>query len=281
MPKRMPLLTAQFVDTHFVDEDYHSKHPQLLHQHEDVLELFYPMKGNGLYTVNGRKHVLHPGNLVICNAGILHGEAPFQAHTMQSYCVVLNGLHLPGLPPNNLMRTSVHPVLSFEGEEREAVEHLMLSIHALNVSGGDHGEICGMLANGLLNLVWKELQKEMQKPDPEREKTEEFISEIIAYLDAHYTESITLPELGEYFHMSHYYLAHIFKTHVGQSPMRYVLQRKIGQAQNLLMNTGIPIGEIGESLGFTDNCHFSSTFKKYIGTTPTQYRRNFRADKKK
>ncbi|MBQ8585180.1 MAG: helix-turn-helix transcriptional regulator [Butyricicoccus sp.] len=41
------------------------------------------------------------------------------------------------------------------------------------------------------------------------------------------------------------------------------------------------MGEIGESLGFTDNCHFSSTFKKYIGITPTQYRRNFQSEKKK
>ena len=281
MSKQPPLITAKIVDTHFVDEDYHSKHPQLLHQHEDVLELFYPMKGNGLYTVNGRKYALRPGNLVICNAGILHGEAPFQAHTMQSYCVVLNDLHLPGLPPNNLMYGSSHPVLNFEGEEKQAVEHLILSIHTLNVSGTDHREICDLLANGLLNLVWRELKKETATPDPEREKTEEFMSEIIAYLDAHYTEPITLPEIGDHFHMSHFYLAHIFKTQVGLSPMRYILQRKIGQAQNLLMNTGIPIGEIGESLGFTDNCHFSSTFKKYIGITPTQYRRNFQPDKKK
>ncbi|MBR3867022.1 MAG: helix-turn-helix domain-containing protein [Butyricicoccus sp.] len=281
MAKRIPLLEAKFVGTHFVDENYHSKHPQLLHQHDDVLELFYPMKGNGFYSVAGRKYALHPGHLVICNAGILHGEAPFQAHTMESYCVVLKDLHLPGLPPNNLMRDNYHAVLEFRGEQKLAVEHLMLSIHSLYESGEDDGAVCDLLANGLLNLVWQELKKEAAAPDPEREKTEEFISQIIAYLDAHYTESLSLPQIGDYFHMSHYHLAHIFKTQVGQSPMRYVLQRKIGQAQNLLMNTKLPVGEIGDSLGFTDNCHFSSTFKKYVGITPTQYRRNFQSERKK
>ncbi|MGN1030624.1 MAG: helix-turn-helix domain-containing protein, partial [Butyricicoccaceae bacterium] len=67
----------------------------------------------------------------------------------------------------------------------------------------------------------------------------------------------------------------IFKAATGLSPMKYVAQRRIGEAQNLLMNTNISIGEIGERLGFSDSCHFSSTFKRYIGVTPTQYRNHF------
>ena len=36
--------TAQFVHLHFVDEKYHGHHSQLLHKHDDVLELFYAMR---------------------------------------------------------------------------------------------------------------------------------------------------------------------------------------------------------------------------------------------
>lgn len=95
------------------------------------------------------------------------------------------------------------------------------------------------------------------------------------YLDQHFMESLQLPELGERFHISHYYLSRLFKEETGLSPMKYVTYRKIGESQNLLMNTELPIGTISDRMGFLDNCHFNTTFKKYIGLTPTQYRQHF------
>ena len=58
------------------------------------------------------------------------------------------------------------------------------------------------------------------------------------------------------------------------------MYRKIGESQNLLMNTELPIGTISDRMGFLDNCHFSTTFKKYIGLTPTQYRQHFQTSQK-
>lgn len=277
MAKRMPVLSAKFVDLHFVDENYHKQHPQLLHQHDDVLELFYVMHGNGFYTVGGQKYALHPGNLVICNAGTPHGEPPFSAHTMQSYCCVLRDLSAHGLPPNRLIAGGARPVLDFCGQGREATDHLMLAIYTLYKQTPDNHATCELLANGLLNLVDLALRQQNAGDNPDKKRTEELIHYITDYLDAHYTESLSLQGLGQHFRMSHYYLAHIFKAEVGLSPMRYVLHRRLGEAQNLLMNTETPIGKISEILGFNDNCHFSTMFKRYIGTTPTQYRQHFRA----
>lgn len=203
--------TAQFVDLHFVDEKYHEHHSQLLHKHDDVLELFYVMKGEGQYLVAGKKYFVRSGNLVICNAGVMHGEEPFRRHNMESYCCVLQGGALHGMQPNGLVEKN----------------------------------------------------------------TEEFIQNIMQYLDTHFIEPLQLQELGMRFHISPFYLAHIFKAETGISMMKYVMCRKIGESQNLLMNTQIPIGVISEKLRFSDHCHFSTTFKKYIGITPTQYRHHF------
>ena len=46
--------TAKFVHLHVVDERYHEQHSQLLHKHDDLLELFYVMKGEGQYIVAGK-----------------------------------------------------------------------------------------------------------------------------------------------------------------------------------------------------------------------------------
>lgn len=77
MQAQQNLSELQFVNLHVVDKNYHELHSQLLHKHEDVLELFYIMQGDGQYIVGGKEYIIRPGNLVICNEDILHGEAPF------------------------------------------------------------------------------------------------------------------------------------------------------------------------------------------------------------
>ncbi len=268
-------ISAHFVTTHFVDEQYHEQHSQLVHSHADELELLYIMRGTGRYIVSGKEYPIGAGNLIICNAGAIHGEPSMQSHSLKSYCCVLNRLSLPGLPENNLIENSRNPVLFFS-EDRDAVEHIFLALDELDQKDKALGSVCDLLANALLNLVYAKLRRRRETNERLHENNEEFIQHITRYLDEHYREPLTLQELGKQFFISQHYLSHIFKDETGLSPMKYVLYRKIGESQNLLMNTPLSIGEISHQLGFNDNCHFSTTFKKYIGLTPTQYRNHFR-----
>lgn len=177
MAKQVPMLTARFAGTHFVDEKYHQQHSQLIHRHDDVLELLYVMQGAGCYIVRDREYPLRPGNLVVCNAGVLHGEPPFQKHTMQSYCCVLRDLAIPGLPPNTLMDPSYNPVLFFSAD-KAATEHILLALHELNL---EYAGARDMLANTLLNIVSQKLQKRQQPGDGVQQNSEELIENITAY----------------------------------------------------------------------------------------------------
>lgn len=266
--------TAKFVHLHFVDERYHEQHSQLLHKHDDLLELFYVMKGEGQYIVAGKKYFVRSGNLVICNAGTMHGEEPFHRHNMESYCCVLQGIALHGMEPNTLGKPEQNPILYFS-EDRDAVEHILLALYALDQSSAAYDAALNQLANGLLSIVYEKLHRRQQPNVVTEKNTEEFIQNIMQYLDTHFIEPLQLHELGVRFHISPFYLAHIFKAETGISMMKYIMCRKIGESQNLLMNTQLPIGAISERLGFSDHCHFSTTFKKYIGITPTQYRQHF------
>ncbi len=268
-------ISANFVTTHYVDEQYHQRHSQLLHRHEEVLELLYVMKGSGRYIVSGRKYEIGEGCLVICNEGVIHGEPRFQSYqSLTSYCCVLNRLQLPGLEENCLIAEGRNPVLYFT-EEREALEHMFLALDNLDQRSPENRGICEMLANAILNLVYIKLCQRQEMNETVHENTEEFIQNIMDYMDEHYKEPLTLQDLGRHFYVSQYHLSHIFKDETGISPMKYMLNRKIGESQNLLMNTDRSIGEISFELGFNDNCHFSATFKKYIGLTPSQYRNHF------
>lgn len=271
MREDITTLSAKFVNMHFVNKKYHQNHPQLIHRHDDCLELLYIMQGDGQYIVSGKTYLVQPGNLIICNAGIMHGEAPYLKHCSQSYCLVLQDLSLPGLPPNTLSKTSDPPVYYFT-EDRFTIEHIIFALMNAPESNG----IIDLLSNAMLNLVYAKILSRQKTSILAQNNNEEFIQNMVQFLDEHYQESLSLQELGKEFHISPSYLSHIFKTEIGLPPMKYLMNRKIGESQNLLMNTNLPISDISDSLGFHDSGHFSRTFKKYIGITPSEYRQYFR-----
>ena len=272
--RREPLtLDAKFVELIYVDEEYHKNHSQLIHKHDDVLELFYIMSGSGQYTAAGRTCPVQRGSLVICNANVMHGESPYWHNTMLSYCCVLRGLALPGLPPNTLTDPLRSPVCFFM-EDRETVEYILLALHQQKGQAESTPVVSSLLANALLNLVYAKLCH--LSDDADIKRSEEFLHSITTWLDQHYMEPVTLEELGRRFHISPSYLSHIFKTETGFSPMKYLLYRRIGESQRLLMNGELPVSSISDQLGFNDNSHFCRTFKKYVGLTPSAYRQHFR-----
>lgn len=266
--------TAKFSKMIFVDEKYHENHSQLVHRHNNVLELLYIMRGSGQYIVNGIQYTVQPGNLIVCNANVMHGETLNLKRSMLSYCCVLHDLHMPSLPDNTLFPPSQNPVFLFE--ERAAIEHILLALYELSAHASVHAETCNLLANALLNIVYKKMQRRELPNETIHKDNEEFIQSITDYLDEHFTEPISLQDLGNQFHISASYLSHIFKAETGLPPMKYLMYRKIGEAQSMLMNTSLAINDIGEQLGFNDTAHFSRMFKKYIGITCSEYRQHFR-----
>ncbi len=278
-------ISAQFVTTHYVGQAYHQLHPQMLHLHDDVFELLYIMEGSGDYIVEGRTYHVSRGNLIICNQSALHGEAPASkehANKLESYCCVMTGLHLPGLPPNVLTKKNQRPVLLFDLDSLP-IEQIVTALYILDQTPDLYQDSCNKLANVMLDLVYTKIQNQAESDIPSKsvrkasssQSSRDFIRDVTKYMDEHFNEPITLQQMEEEFHISRCYFSHLFKRETGISPMKYVIRRRIGESQNMLMNSDLKISEIGSLVGFEDNCHFSSSFKKYVGLTPSEYRQNF------
>lgn len=73
-------------------------------------------------------------------------------------------------------------------------------------------------------------------------------------------------------------LSHLFKEQTGYSPMNYVIRRRIGEAQTLLITTRDPIGEIAGRVGFANPNNFNIQFQKQVGLSLREYRRVYVSD---
>lgn len=102
--------------------------------------------------------------------------------------------------------------------------------------------------------------------------------QILDYIEEHYAEELTLAKLAAIFNFSYYYLSAYFGTHFKKSFTEYLNSVRIQKAQHLLHERDLPVAEAGRKVGYADNSYFSRVFKKYVGVTPTDYRRQFEKD---
>lgn len=248
------------------------------HTHKKELELFYVYAGQGQYMVDHHLYSIRAGDLVICNAGILHGEEPNLVRQIHSYSIAVSGVQLEGLPPNCLIARTDHPVVNC-GQLTEHIGHLMQLIYLLSSDPTHLQEVCSGFAYSMLLLIKAMLDSRAHSEAiAELEQPSVLAHRVRKYLDEYYNEQITLHDVAEQLHISEYYLAHVFKKEFGSSPMKYVMKRRIGGAQEMLMNTDLPIAAIADRLGYCSVCHFNAVFKKQVGLAPGQFRQSFRKD---
>ncbi len=66
-----------------------------------------------------------------------------------------------------------------------------------------------------------------------------------------------------------------FKLNFAQTPARYLMQRRLEQAQQLLLTTADPVQNIALGAGFENPSHFVQAFKRLYGQTPGEYRQDW------
>ena len=102
--------------------------------------------------------------------------------------------------------------------------------------------------------------------------TECTLRRVTQYVQDNLHRELRLAELSGLVHMSLYHFARLFKRSTGVSPHRFLIRRRIEQARALLAAQTLPIAEIARSVGFRTQSHFTTTFRRVTGITPSEYR---------
>lgn len=258
-----------------IDSSY-SIHPRVLHKHNDFLELLYVRSGTGIYIVDEQRYNISEGDIIICNAGVLHDEDPSQAQDLNTYSLALADIAVRGLPPNCLISPEYSPVFP-AGERAQTFGELMGMIHSLLATDPKGAtETCNYLAAALISKLLLVIRQYCEtEGNTVRSRTDIIAGQVKHYIDTHFDEQFTLQDISDAIRVSPYHLAHMFKETTGYSPMQYTVRRRLGEAQSLLITTSLSVTEIAVSVGFGNPCHFNTMFSKYIGMSPSRYRSSY------
>ncbi len=98
------------------------------------------------------------------------------------------------------------------------------------------------------------------------------LKRVTDYIDDNIDEPVTLADLAEAAGLSKMYFAAQFRAATGLRPHEYVLRRRIDHARSLLRQTDGSLADVAFSVGFQTQAHFTTVFKRIVGTTPGQWR---------
>jgi AraC-like DNA-binding protein len=102
----------------------------------------------------------------------------------------------------------------------------------------------------------------------------EGIQRALEFIDAHYSEPISLADAARAAFYSRCHFCKLFKEQLGISFVRYLWRVRIRHALELLTRSHLPITEIALELGFNDLSHFERVFRTIQRESPSQFRRN-------
>ena len=97
------------------------------------------------------------------------------------------------------------------------------------------------------------------------------IAKILNYIQEHYSDNPSLPEIAKAFYYDPAYFSKFFKKHMGMTYKNYLNETKISNAKKLLLENKLSIIDIALSCGFNSKSNFSNAFKKSMGQSPTDF----------
>ena len=103
----------------------------------------------------------------------------------------------------------------------------------------------------------------------------EQIRPVLAYVDGHCRESITLDDVAELVHVSPSRVRHVFKDVTGVSFKEYVTQVRVAEAKRLLLGTDLSVAEIARAVSYTNLNQFYKVFYRSCAMSPGEYRRYY------
>lgn len=106
--------------------------------------------------------------------------------------------------------------------------------------------------------------------------TEKFeIEEVVEYMNQHFGKKLSVDGMAKKANMSQSHFIRIFKKETGMAPMEYLIKMRIEKAKKLLRSGTKNITEISLQCGFNSTSHFSSSFARHAGMTPSDYQNTY------
>lgn len=248
-----------------------------LHYHKDCFEFHYLVQGNLRFSVGNCSYSLSGGDLFITFPNQIHdtGDVPMSPNELYWMQVEANDIRRflymePGSAAYVLEQ--LHQIQNHVVKMENSTAGILKEIFANISAGTELGRIqAGQMLGYFLCQIIKNASLPSFKITPDIGRTTEYIIE-------HIDEEISMEELAQVALLSVSRFKQKFKDQMGTSPRNFINYNKIEAAKHKLQENG-NVTQTAMELGFSSSNYFSSVFRRFTSTSPTDYLKQLSDDR--
>lgn len=260
-------------------EIFHYLDPKTRHMeahYHDFYEIFFFIDGNVDYWIDGSLYHLAPGDILLIHPTELHKPVPTaEIENYERIVLWINRNYLSEIKSGlledcfNRDKTTYNKVLRLSDEKKETLFSLAHQLCKEYYSEEFAKEV---ISYSLLLQILVQINRYSNSEvlvASSKLSTPTFISDVLTYINEHYTEKLSLDTIANHFFINKYYLSHEFKNAVNTSLYRYITLKRLNTAYTLL-GSGYPAYEVCNMCGFGNYTVFFRAFKSEFGISPNE-----------
>ena len=281
---------------YFVKPEEHFLNTIPWHWHEEI-EIDLIQEGDALYTIGDEIYRVTEGSVILIKSNVVHS-----IESEGKTCSIISLIFSPSiivLDPESQMNSAYVSPLNLMDEKiiifnaTDRMQRSMISyirdIIDLNLAR-DYGY--ELLTKSTLYTFWYYLLKEIPHKEIERKKEtqenrlsadEERIKDAITFIQENYSDNISLDDIALSVHISKSECCRLFKRTIDMTPFEYLMRYRIFTACDIMLKSqrnDESIFDLAIKVGFNSASYFNKLFKKYVGCTPSEYKKQSKTERR-
>lgn len=245
------------------------------HAHDNDFEIFQPLDNSGKVIIKNKIYPMKKGALYFIDGINSHCPSPLDAESYRRNIIIFSRSYYTKLFEMLDINFAVEKMFLEDGgsfcplNEKDAEAANGIFERMSKLSENDDFKSMKIL-HGMTML----LELGFKNKNTKITETKDGVSKVLDYIEENLKENITLEKISLEFHISKYYLCHLFKNQTGLTVTEYTHMRRIAVAKTLLCTTDKSVGEIAAECGFNSQAYFGKIFLISEGQTPGEFRKN-------
>ena len=230
-------------------------------------QLLYIASGKSHFFIDGKEHIVTAGHMVIFHPDEPQHYKYYKEDRTSVYWVHFTGSQVEKILEHyNIIRSEK---IIYSGTSPDFQWLFGQIIQELQLCRKQYDEMLTLLLRNIFILIRRSLEINKNFTDT----MEKEVSYAIYYFRDNFNKEINVDEYAQSLNISVSWFIRCFRQITGMTPLQYVINLRISNAQMLLETSDYTISQIAESVGYENALYFSRLFHKQTGISPKEYRK--------
>lgn len=262
----------------------YEQHAFMWHWHPEI-ELTWFVSGQMEYLVNDQNYLVHAGQGMFCNSNALHAGYMIDEQDCDYISITFHPRFIYGYE-NSILQTKyvdfitsndfwsslvLKPEISWQNEIIENIKEIY-KLSQINPTSPDFE----LRVHIIICEIWHRLYQyyvQLSQDTPQPQKHLQRLRDILSYIQAHASEDVSLEDIASHAGLCKSECCRFFKKYMKMTIFDYLLSTRIQNSLPLLLE-GENITTVASLVGFSSPAYYGQIFKRYMGMSPSQYRKN-------